>query len=254
MLKFNTINIFVLFLVVLFQLISVSIWFYVCLFFLWLLITGIGSLHIRWNYHLNSLNSNYSVTKNEIAITFDDGPHPEFTPKVLGLLKANNVKGTFFCIGKHIELHPELFKRIISEGHTVGNHTFNHENNFGFIKTKEVVKELETTNAIINKIAGLKVKLFRPPFGVTNPRIKRAVKIVDLQSIGWSVRSLDTTSRSKNAIIKSIENSIEKGDVILLHDTSEKSVEILEQLLLFLKQNKLESVTIDSLFNIKAYA
>ncbi len=254
MLKFNTINIFVLFLVVVFQLVSVSIWFYVCLFFLWLLITGIGSLHIRWNYHLNSLNSNYNVTQNEIAITFDDGPHPEFTPKVLDLLKENNVKGTFFCIGKHIESHPELFKRIISEGHTVGNHTFNHENNFGFIKTKHVITELEATNEIIKKVSGLKINLFRPPFGVTNPRIKRGINTIGLQSIGWSIRSFDTTSKSKNTIVKSVEKNIKKGDVILLHDTSEKSVEILEQLLLFLKQNKFESVTIDSLLNIKAYA
>jgi peptidoglycan/xylan/chitin deacetylase (PgdA/CDA1 family) len=226
----------------------------VCLFFLWLLITGIGSLHIRWNYHLNSLNSNYNVTQNEIAITFDDGPHPEFTPKVLDLLKENNVKGTFFCIGKHIESHPELFKRIISEGHTVGNHTFNHENNFGFIKTKHVITELEATNEIIKKVSGLKINLFRPPFGVTNPRIKRGINTIGLQSIGWSIRSFDTTSKSKNTIVKSVEKNIKKGDVILLHDTSEKSVEILEQLLLFLKQNKFESVTIDSLLNIKAYA
>ena len=254
MLKFNTINIFVLILAIVFQLVSVSIWFYICLVLFWILITAIGSLHIRWNYHLNSLNSNYSVTQNEIAITFDDGPHPEFTPKVLDLLKENNVKGTFFCIGKHIESYPELFKRIISEGHTVGNHTFNHENNFGFIKTKDVIIELESTNEIIEKISGLKVNLFRPPFGVTNPRIKRGVNTIGLQSIGWSIRSFDTTSRHKNTILASVEKNLKKGDVILLHDTSEKSIEILEQLLLFLKQNKLESVTIDSLFNIKAYA
>lgn len=254
MLKFNTINIFVLFLAIVFQLVSVSIWFYVYLILFWILITAIGSLHIRWNYHLNSLNSNYGVTQNEIAITFDDGPHPEFTPKVLDLLKTNNVKGTFFCIGKHIESYPELFKRIISEGHTIGNHTFNHENNFGFIKTKEVIKELESTNEIIEKISRLKVNLFRPPFGVTNPRIKRGVNTIGLQSIGWSIRSFDTTSKPKKTIVESIEKNLKKGDVILLHDTSEKSVEILEQLLLFLKQNKYESVTIDSLFNIKAYA
>lgn len=254
MLKFNTINIFVLILAVAFQLVSVSIWFYVCLFLFWLIITAIGSSYIRWNYHVNSLNSNNSVIQNVVAITFDDGPHPEFTPKVLDLLKANNVKGTFFCIGKHIESHPELFKRIIAEGHTVGNHTFNHENNFGFVRTKEAVVELEATNVLIKKITGLKIKLFRPPFGVTNPRIKKALNIVGLQSIGWNVRSFDTTSRTKETIIKSIEKGLKKGDVILLHDTSEKSVEILEQLLVFFKRNKLESVTIDSLFNIKAYA
>ncbi|NQY30995.1 MAG: polysaccharide deacetylase family protein [Flavobacteriaceae bacterium] len=254
MLKFNTINILTLILVVFFQLISVSIWFYGCLFLVWLTITSIGSLHIRWNYHVNSLNSNYEVAQNEVSITFDDGPHAEFTPKVLELLKVYNVKATFFCIGKHIESNPELFRRIISEGHTVGNHTFNHKNNFGFIKTKEVVRELETTNEIIEKVSGLKAKIFRPPFGVTNPRIKKGINTVGLQSIGWSIRSFDTTSKSKNTIVKSIEKKLQKGDIVLLHDTSDKSVEILEQLLLFLKQNKLESVTIDSLFNIKAYA
>lgn len=254
MLKFNTINISALIIVVVFQFVSVSIWFYACLFLLWLIITIIGSLYIRWNYHVTSLHHNHQVSKNEVSITFDDGPHPEFTPKVLDLLKANNVKGTFFCIGKHIESHPELFKRIISEGHTIGNHTFNHENNFGFIKTKNVITELETTNEIIKKVSGLKTNLFRPPFGVTNPRIKRGVNILGLQSIGWSIRSFDTTSKSKKTIVKSIEKKLKKGDVILLHDTSDKSVEILEQLLVFMKQNKLESVTVDSLFNIKAYA
>jgi len=214
----------------------------------------IGSVYIRWNYHIKSLHHCHHTSKSEVSITFDDGPHPDFTPKVLDLLKENNAKGTFFCIGKHIESHPELFKRIITEGHTIGNHTFNHENYFGFIKTKEVVSELETTNEVIEKVSGLKVKLFRPPFGVTNPRINRGVKAVGLQSIGWSIRSFDTTSKSKNTIVKSIEKKLKKGDVVLLHDTSAKSVEILEQLLLFLKQNKLESVTIDSLFNIKAYA
>jgi len=254
MLRFNVINILTLILVVFFQLVSVSIWFYVGLFLLWLIITVIGSVYIRWNYHVNSLHHNHHISQNEVSITFDDGPHPDFTPKVLDILKLNNAKATFFCIGKHIESHPELFKRIIAEGHTVGNHTFNHDNNFGFVKTKEVVRELENTNEIIEKVSGLKANLFRPPFGVTNPRISRGIKTVGLQSIGWSVRSFDTTPKSKNTIVKSIEKKLQKGDVILLHDTSEKSVEILEQLLLFLKQNKLESVTIDSLFKIKAYA
>ena len=77
MLKFNTINILTLILVVFFQLISMSIWFYGCLFLVWLIITSIGSLHIRWNYHVNSLNSNYEVAQNEVSITFDDGPYDE---------------------------------------------------------------------------------------------------------------------------------------------------------------------------------
>ncbi len=254
MLKFKTINIFVLILVVVFQLISLPLLCYVILCLLWLIITIIGSLHIRWDYHLDSLSHNYKTSKNQVAITFDDGPNPEFTPRVLDLLKRNNAKATFFCVGKHIEDHPELLKRIISEGHTIGNHTFSHSNYFGFLTTKKTIKELELVNKLVHRITGLTLCLFRPPFGVTNPKIKKALDFLDLLSIGWSVRSLDTTSKSKQSILKFIEKKIQKGDVILLHDTSEKSVDILEQLLLFLKNTKFEAVTIDSLLKIKPYA
>jgi len=254
MLKFAIVNIITVIAVVLIQLFSLSIIFYVLVIILWLILTTIGSLHIRWNYHLNSLIANYKIEDNQVAITFDDGPHPEFTPKVLELLKEHNVKASFFCIGENIEKHPELFQQIINEGHTIGNHTYSHSNSLGFMKTSNLILEMQQTNAIIKKISGLETKLFRPPFGVTNPRIKRAVHTVKLQSIAWSIRSLDTTSKTKEQILKAICNKLTKGDVVLLHDTSDKSVEILEQLLLFLKQNKMEAVTVATLFNIKAYA
>ena len=154
-----------------------------------------GSAFIGWNYHFRSLNSNPETTQNQIAITFDDGPNAEFTPKILNLLKAYHAKATFFCIGKHIELYPDIFKSIIESGHTVGNHTYSHDNRFGFFSTEKVISELKQTNAIIKQQTGLVVKLYRPAFGVTNPRIKQALKITKLQSIGWNKRSLDTTKR-----------------------------------------------------------
>ena len=220
----------------------------------WLLITMAGSAFIGWNYHFNSLNFNPKATKNHIAITFDDGPNPEYTPKVLALLKKHHAKATFFCIGKHIEMHPEIFKSIIAEGHTVANHTYSHSNSFGFFSTKKVTSELEQTNQIIKKHSGLEVKLYRPAFGVTNPNINRALKITGLQSVGWNKRSLDTTKLKEETVFKRVTKNLKKGDIILLHDTSDKSIAVLEQLLLFLQEEKLESVTIDSLFNIKAYA
>lgn len=189
-----------------------------------------------------------------MAITFDDGPHPEFTPKVLGLLEQYGAKATFFCIGKSIEAHPELFKEILVQGHTIGNHTYSHDHRFGFFKTPIVITELEATNLAIQQLTGVFPKLYRPAFGVTNPRIRRAVAKLKLTVIGWNIRSLDTTKRSKEQVLRRITTKVSKGDVILLHDTSQKTVEVLEQLLLFLKQQDLESVTIDSLFNIKAYA
>lgn len=220
----------------------------------WLTITVIGSFHIRWNYHVKAIHANKSIKENKVAITFDDGPHPEFTPKVLGLLEQYGAKATFFCIGKSIEAHPELFKEILVQGHTIGNHTYSHDHRFGFFKTPIVITELEATNLAIQQLTGVFPKLYRPAFGVTNPRIRRAVAKLKLTVIGWNIRSLDTTKRSKEQVLRRITTKVSKGDVILLHDTSQKTVEVLEQLLLFLKQQDLESVTIDSLFNIKAYA
>ncbi|WP_165748938.1 polysaccharide deacetylase family protein [Cellulophaga sp. Z1A5H] len=233
---------------------KLSLWFLIILPIIWFLVTLSGSFFIKWNYHLESLLSNKTIKKNVIAITFDDGPHPEFTPKVLELLKKYNAKATFFCIGKHIETYPNVFKEIIKQGHTVGNHTYSHTNNFGFLQTKKMIEELLKTNAIVKDHIGCTMQLYRPAFGVTNPRIKKALKATKLQSIGWSIRSLDTTSRTSNTIFNRSTKNLSKGDVILLHDTSLKSIMVLERLLLFLQKQNMESVTIDSLFNIKAYA
>ena len=123
-----------------------------------------------------------------------------------------------------------------------------------FLNTRKVISELKQTNAIIQEQTGLEVQLYRPAFGVTNPNIKRAIKTLGLQSIGWNKRSLDTTSLSEKTILNRIIKNLKKGDVILLHDSSDKSIAVLEQLLLFLQEQKIESVTIDSLFEIKAYA
>lgn len=234
--------------------INLAVYLIIGFTFIWFVITVIGSFHFKWNYFLEGIHSNKQIKANEIAITFDDGPHPEFTPKVLDLLNKYNAKATFFCIGKYIEKHPEIVKTILDQGHTIGNHTYSHENSFGFYKTAKVVKDLEKTNEIITKHFSLTPQLFRPAFGVTNPRIARAVKYLRFTSIGWNIRSLDTTKRSEKVILNRIVPKVSKGDVILLHDTSEKTVIVLEQLLQFLEKENLKSTTVDSLFKIQAYA
>lgn len=253
----NTSLIFVIFILALLSLnylYSVSFWVYVVTAFFWLFIVTWGSFSIQSNFHFKSLLSKPTTQKNQIAITFDDGPNYEFTQKVLDLLKMYDAKATFFCIGKKIENHPELLKKIISQGHTIGNHTYSHSNWFGFYSTQKVISELKRTQELVKQIIGLNLKLFRPAFGVTNPNIKKAIKILQLQSVGWSIRSLDTTSISSEKVLKRITKDLKKGDVILLHDTSKKTIVVLEQLLLFLQEQNLKSVTIDTLFKISAYA
>ncbi len=258
MLNYKSVNIITVILLLVFLLTSyfyrLTFWFLIIIPIFWFLVTLAGSFFIQWNYHFKSLHSNKSIKENQVAITFDDGPHPEFTPKALELLKKHNAKATFFCIGKYIEAYPEVFNDILEQGHTVGNHTYSHGNNFGFLKTENVIKELQQTNKIVKDSKGLTMKLYRPAFAVTNPRIKKAIIATQLQPIGWRVRSLDTTSRTAEAIFKRTTKNLSKGDVILLHDTSSKSIVVLERLLLFLQEQHIESVTVDSLFNIKAYA
>ena len=234
--------------------ISISfLWIFV-LGLVWLTLTIIGSFHIRWNYFLKAKHDNYQINENAVAITFDDGIHSEFTPKVLKLLFDYNAKATFFLIGNQLEDKEEILKNIIQQGHTIGNHTYSHSNNFGFLKTKDVISDLKKSQAIVEDLVGLKMNLFRPAFGVTNPRIAKAVKSLQLIAIGWSIRSLDTTKISKEKILNNITKNLNKGDVILLHDTSQKTVEVLEQLLVFLENRKLKSITIDQLHKLKAYA
>ncbi|MBU2903729.1 MULTISPECIES: polysaccharide deacetylase family protein [Arenibacter] len=229
-------------------------WAYILLGAVWVTFTIIGSFHIRWNYHLPALHFNNKIPDNLVAITFDDGPHPNFTPKVLELLQKYNARASFFCVGQQVNLFGGIAQKIVDNGHTIGNHTYTHSNKFGFFGTQKVILELQKTNATIKEVTGLNPKLYRPAFGVTNPSIRRAVKKLELKTVGWNIRSLDTTKRSKKVILKRITNKIKKGDIILLHDSSEKTVEVLEQLLLFLQQHKMQSVTVDQLLDIEAYA
>jgi peptidoglycan/xylan/chitin deacetylase (PgdA/CDA1 family) len=208
-----------------------------------------GSFDIELGYFVNSITHKRTKT-NEIALTFDDGP-TEFTPKFLDLLKEHQVKATFFCIGKQIEKYPETFQRIIAEGHTIGNHTFSHSNNTGFLSVSKMIEEIEKCDEIMAKTSTIKTDLYRPPFGVTNPSIAKAIKRTHKKSIGWNVRSLDTIIDDEKKIYKRITKGLKKGSIILLHDTSEKTYRVLADLLLFLKDKKYSTFTVDSITKSK---
>ncbi len=258
MLKFKIVNgIFILLAIVLLILnrtIDFPSYIYILLFFSWFCITTIGSFNILWNYHLNAYNSNDTISGKKVAITFDDGPNEIITPKILSLLKKFNAKATFFCIGKNIKVNPTLFKQIIEEGHVIGNHSYSHSNNFGFFSKSTVIDEIIKTNKLSQSLIDKEIKLFRPPFGVTNPSISKALKQTKHHVIGWNVRSLDTVINDENKIFKRITKQLKAGDVILLHDTNERTVNVLEQLLLFLQENEFEMITVDKLFELEAYA
>lgn len=233
---------------------EVSFYAFLLLLLVWLIVTSIGSFNISWNYHLKALNSNKNIKKKQVAITFDDGPHIEITPQILKLLKTFNAKATFFCIGKQVEQHPEIVKNIVNQGHTIGNHTYSHSAYFDFYGKQKVIDEINRTNTLVSSIIKKDMTLFRPPYGVTNPSISKAIKQNKHHVIGWNIRSLDTVKKNEQQVLNRIIKNISPGSVILLHDTKQITVSVLEQLLLFLQQNNYQAVTIDTLFNIEAYA
>ncbi|CAD7808159.1 Peptidoglycan-N-acetylglucosamine deacetylase [Chryseobacterium aquaeductus] len=226
-----------------------TIWVYIFCFILFSAVVIWGSFDIQLGYFFNSFTHKKTKIK-EVALTFDDGP-TEFTPKFLDLLQEKNIKAIFFCIGKQIEKYPETFRRIIAEGHKIGNHTFSHSNNTGFLSTLKMVEEIEKCDELMLKIGNVKTNLYRPPFGVTNPNIAKAIKKTKKNSIGWNVRSLDTVIEDKKKIYHRITKNLKKGSIILLHDTSEKTYQVLVELLLFLEREKYSTFTIDSMIKSK---
>jgi len=203
-----------------------QLWYFIPLF-IWLAILFRGSKNICSQFYTEVKCT--SDNKSKIQLTFDDGPHPEITPEILKILKKYNQKAIFFCIGKNIEKYPEIAKQIIAEGHLIGNHSFSHSYFFDFFGTKKVVEELEKTNRLIKNISGKDCQIFRPPYGVTNPNIAKAVKILNLRIIGWSIRSMDTV-KNKKQVLKRLKKA-KPGDIVLFHDTKKDTPEILNDFL-----------------------
>lgn len=227
-------------------------WVFLLPLFLWLIIAAVGSGLVQSGYHIKTLNKNLHPTGKQIALTFDDGPTPH-TEKVLDVLARYNIKATFFCIGSQIEIYPDIFKRILDEGHTVGNHTYSHSTKMGFFSKQKITAEVLSTDALIERYTLKKPLLFRPPFGVTTPNLASVLKQAGHYVIGWNIRSLDAVIEDEAKIYDRIKSRLSPGSIILLHDTSRKTVHVLEQLLVLLQQQNYVAVTVNQLLNIPAY-
>jgi len=232
--------------------VAINIWWFVLIIFIWFSFNAIGSSIISSNYHIKVYCNNPSEKEKKIALTFDDGPS-EFTLEVLELLKKHNAKATFFCIGKNIEKHPEILQRIIDEGHLVGNHSYSHSKFFDFYNASTIIEELHKTDALLEKFTSKKINFFRPPYGVTTPSIRRALKVTNHKVIGWNIRSLDGGTKNQELILNRIIKRVSPGGIVLLHDTAPHSVLVLEQFLQFLEHSNYEVISIEELLNLKAY-
>ncbi len=153
---------------------------------------------------------------NDIFLTFDDGPNEPYTSQILDVLKAHEAKATFFVCGMGVERFPEIIRRILGEGHSIGNHAYSHSM---FLTIMGLLgKEIEKTDELILKTAGVKTRLFRPPWGVTTPWLKRYLKAHHYQTILWDVNSYDWSGIPALSIEGIVLKKARPGAVILLHD------------------------------------
>jgi peptidoglycan/xylan/chitin deacetylase (PgdA/CDA1 family) len=185
-----------------------------------------------------------------VALTFDDGPDANSTPQLLGLLKEAKVEATFFCVGKKVAANPELAMRIVCEGHLLQNHSYAHSHFTNFFSVPRLRTELLQTQTAIQKTVGIVPQFFRPPMGLSNPRIFRASRSLGLKVVGWSVRGLDTISNDPTKIVARIARRLEPGAIILLHDgniPATRLVPTVKLLLATLREHGYDVVRLDKM-------
>jgi peptidoglycan/xylan/chitin deacetylase (PgdA/CDA1 family) len=188
-----------------------------------------------------------------IALTIDDGPWPKTTAEMLDILKQNHVKATFFWVGSALQENPEIAKRVVAEGHAIGNHTWHH----WYRKMDEATakSEIEKTNELIYKTTGVKTSFFRPPGGYLNNGLAAYAKSQKNSVVMWSVTSADTDPRAKYQVfVKNVIRDAKPGAIVLMHDgggNRERTVKALPAIVSGLKQQGYRFVTVPELLEMQ---
>lgn len=191
----------------------------------------------------------------KIALTFDDGPNDTSLPKILDLLKSENIKASFFLIGKNIADKKLQVERVHNEGHLVLNHSYTHSN-FDKASKELMISEIEKTNNVINDILGVTPRLYRPPYGIITKDIKLAVKNLGMNIVLWNVDGEDWNSeRSLDYVVNTQKKETKNGSIILMYTqpNKEMSYEALKNLIPYYRTQGYEFVKLDELLGIEAY-
>ncbi|MEV6598144.1 polysaccharide deacetylase family protein [Actinoplanes sp. NPDC051346] len=195
-------------------------------------------------HHGGPAKSHMQTGQKGVALTFDDGPDPVQTPRLLDLLKKNDVKATFCLVGMRAIKHPDLVRRIVAEGHALCNHTWHHDTQLGWKKPEKIRADLEkTNNAMLAAVPNAEIKYMRAPGGNFTPRFVKAAADLGMASIYWQVdpRDWQHTSGSSGAhrekIIREVQRNTGKGAIVLAHDNGQPdTIDAFETLLPWLKK------------------
>lgn len=189
-----------------------------------------------------------SNARNEIALTFDDGPHPEFTGAVLDVLKIHRAVATFFLVGRNVEKYPELVRRMVAEGHEIANHSMTHAE-FREISSAEIEEEVSSMDAVLSEFGADKNRIwFRPPKGVLNARTLLYSARRRRRYVLWNIDPKDFMANDPRLIADAFKAATPKsGDIVLLHDKSMATVDALKDILAEIHAQSLTPVTVSSL-------
>ena len=156
--------------------------------------------------------------RGEIAITFDDGPDPEVTPRVLEVLEERGVRATFFCIGERVRDCAELARETAARGHDLENHSERHLRRFSLLGPRGITTEIERAQESIGRVAGRRPAFFRAPAGLRNPFLDPVLSRLGLRLASWTRRGFDTVDSSAQAVLARLTAALAAGDILLLHD------------------------------------
>lgn len=181
--------------------------------------------------------------KKRIALTFDDGPHPIYTPQMLELLKEEQVPATFFLLGENVELYGDVVKEIAKEGHLIGNHTYHHVQ-ITSLSLEEACKEIQETSDLIEELTGTGTEYVRPPFGTWNEELEERLNLIPVM---WSIDTKDWTTQNVDWIVRETVKHAEDHDIILMHDSYQSTVDAVKRIIEQLEAEGFEFVTVDEI-------
>jgi peptidoglycan/xylan/chitin deacetylase (PgdA/CDA1 family) len=227
---------------------TARIWLPIAVAAVYVALVGLGVAFIKMDFFCEALRK--AQTRDlRVALTFDDGPDPATTPRVLDALQRHGIRATFFCVGARVLDNPDVAKRIVSEGHETGNHTFHHAWWTNFLLERALAMEIGCARDAILDTAGVAPRYFRPPMGLTNPHTRGALREAGLELVGWDVHSLDRREEP-DAVIERVASRVRPGSIILLHDggvDANKAVEIVNGIVARLKQRGYSFLTVSEL-------
>lgn len=180
---------------------------------------------------------------NRVALTFDDGPNPETTEQILEVLKKENVKATFFMLGKNVGKYPQIVKKAKDENHEIETHGQTHFSLLSLLPPQKITSELKKSIAIIQETTGAKPAFFRPPHGFKTSWMTKAAAKLNLKTITWTIDTFDWKEKNPTKIIKRCQKA-GGGDIILMHDTKEITTRTLPTIIKLLKAKGFKLVTL----------